>query len=61
MCQLGHSRAARAGIRRAIEIRKAMIAEPKVWSLWLATYFGYDWFISLHEKKRSLRGAVGGQ
>jgi hypothetical protein len=58
MCQLGHSRAARAGIRRSIEIRSAMLAEPKVWSLWLATYFGYDWFTLLHEKKRRLRRAA---
>jgi hypothetical protein len=58
MCQLGHSRAARAGIRRSIEIRSAMLAEPKVWSLWLATYLGYDWFASLHAKKQRLKGIV---
>lgn len=61
MCQLGHSRAARAGIRRSIEIRPAMIADPKIWSLWLATYFGYGWFASIHEKKRRLRGALDRQ
>jgi glycosyltransferase involved in cell wall biosynthesis len=52
MCRLGYRRAARAGIRRAVGIRPAMLADPKVWGLWLATWLGYGWFTALHTWKQ---------
>lgn len=52
MCRLGYTRAARAGIRRAVGIRPSMIADPKVWGLWAATWVGYGAFDAVHAWKR---------
>ena len=54
MCQLGFGRAARAGIRRAIAIRPAMIADPKVAALWMATWIGYKRFSQLQLMEAAL-------
>lgn len=58
MCRLGFGRAARAGIRRSIAIRPAMLLQGRVWGLWAATLFGYRWFSSAHELKQAVIGAV---
>lgn len=52
MCQLGFGRATRAGIRRAVAISPAMIVDPKVAALWMASWLGYDRFAQLHAWKQ---------
>jgi glycosyltransferase involved in cell wall biosynthesis len=44
MCQEGEPQAARAGLRRALRTAPALIAKPRTWALFAATYLGYDWF-----------------
>lgn len=44
LCRLGFMSAARANIKRAVGIRPAMVFSGRVWTLWVATYFGYGWF-----------------
>lgn len=51
MCRLGYPQAARAGIRRALNIRPGLIFDGKVWSLWVASYCGYEWFARAHAWK----------
>jgi glycosyltransferase involved in cell wall biosynthesis len=54
MCRLGYPGAARAGIRRSIAIRPAMMFEGRVWALWAASYLGYEWFSKAHGARRKL-------
>ena len=56
MCQRGFGSATRAGIRRAVSIRPAMLLESRVWALWIASWLGYEWFARLHRLKRGVSG-----
>jgi glycosyltransferase involved in cell wall biosynthesis len=58
MCELGDMPAARIGIRNAIRMWPAMLRQPKVWGLWIATYAGYGWFTGAHAVKESVGGRV---
>lgn len=51
MCQTGFPKPARAQLRRAASIRPTFVLEPKFWTLWLATYLGYEQFARLHRWK----------
>jgi hypothetical protein len=44
MCQEGEMRAARAGLRKALEIRPALLSRPRTWALLGATFLGYGSF-----------------
>ena len=50
MCREGHMPAARAGLARAVRIWPRMVLQRRVVALWLATWFGYDWFTGLRER-----------
>jgi glycosyltransferase involved in cell wall biosynthesis len=54
MCQQGFERAARAGIRRAVEIWPGMLLEGRIWGLLAATYLGYSWFCRMQRIRASL-------
>jgi glycosyltransferase involved in cell wall biosynthesis len=59
MCELGDVDAARVGLRNALRISPAMIAQPRVWGLWAATYTGYKWFARVHAGKRWVMEKLG--
>ncbi|HEY6327702.1 MAG TPA: glycosyltransferase [Blastocatellia bacterium] len=61
MCRLRFSKAARAGIRRAIQIWPPIIFESRVWGLWAATYLGYDFFTRAHRAKNAFGDKRGMQ
>jgi glycosyltransferase involved in cell wall biosynthesis len=52
MCQEGEMRAARAGLRKAVALRPALITSGRSWGLFAATYLGYDWFERVRERQR---------
>jgi glycosyltransferase involved in cell wall biosynthesis len=56
MCKVGDVAAARIGLRNAVRIWPGMLAEPRTWGLWIATYAGYGWFARLHTAKQLLSG-----
>jgi glycosyltransferase involved in cell wall biosynthesis len=57
MCQEGEMQAARAGLRRAVALRPALITKGRSWALLAATYLGYDWFERVRERKRRRQSA----
>lgn len=54
-CRQSKMQSARAGIRHAVRISPLMLLRPRVWALWLATFFGYEMFEELHRRSRSSR------
>jgi glycosyltransferase involved in cell wall biosynthesis len=56
LCQRGFGPATRAGVKRAVSIRPAMLMESRVWALWVASWIGYEWFARLHRLKRDVSG-----
>jgi hypothetical protein len=54
MCQQGAMPPARAGLRRAVKIWPGMLLQSRLWALWAATYFGYDWFRRMQQRRASL-------
>jgi glycosyltransferase involved in cell wall biosynthesis len=54
MCRQGFDSATRAGVKRAVSIRPAMLLERRVWALWAASYLGYDWFTRIYRMKREI-------
>jgi glycosyltransferase involved in cell wall biosynthesis len=58
MCARGEMAAAQAGIRNSIRIWPGMLAEPRTWALWAATYTGYRYFAVAHERKQQLAGVL---
>jgi hypothetical protein len=58
MCELGDMDAARLGLRNALRIWPGMIAQPRVWGLWAATYTGYTWFARVHAGKEWTTGKI---
>jgi glycosyltransferase involved in cell wall biosynthesis len=59
MCELGDMDAARVGLRNALRIWPGMIAQPRVWGLWAATYTGYTSFARVHAGKRWVMEKLG--
>jgi glycosyltransferase involved in cell wall biosynthesis len=59
MCRLGYPGATRAGIRKSIGIRPAMMFEGRVWALWAASYLGYEWFSKAQGARRKLGSEKG--
>ncbi|MBX7175066.1 MAG: hypothetical protein K1X72_29075, partial [Pyrinomonadaceae bacterium] len=55
LCEKGDMQATRAGVKRAVSINPAMLFQTRVPALWLASFFGYDWFKKLHGVKNSVR------
>lgn len=58
MCQRGVMPPARAGLLKAVRIWPGMVLQSRLWGLWAATYFGYDWFRRMHQRKASLSHGV---
>jgi len=54
LCRLGFMPAARANIKKSVGIHPAMVFSGRVWTLWLATYFGYGWFERVHAWRHRL-------
>lgn len=59
LCEAGDMRAARIGIRNSVKISPITLRKAEVWTLWLATYFGYPWFKRLHARKQRLAARLG--
>ena len=53
-CERGQMDAARAGLRNAVRTWPAMVFQPRVWALWVATHTGYDKFARTHGGKQWL-------
>jgi glycosyltransferase involved in cell wall biosynthesis len=60
MCREGFPRAARAQLRRAVQLRPSLLLDRRVPTLWLATYLGYHWFERAHQLRRRLSGTAAG-
>ena len=54
MCQRRMMPPARAGLRRAVRIWPGMLLQSRLWGLWAATYFGYDWFRRMQQRRASV-------
>lgn len=54
LCRLGFQSAARAQLRQTIRIHTGMLFSGRVWTLWVATYFGYGWFERAHAWKKQV-------
>jgi len=52
MCQEDEMKAARAGLRQAVITRPGSLANPRLWALFGATFFGYGFFEGLRRRKR---------
>jgi glycosyltransferase involved in cell wall biosynthesis len=59
LCRTGFSAPARAQLRNALAVQPSAMFEGKFWTLWIATYLGYDAFSRLHRWKRSVLGSQG--
>jgi glycosyltransferase involved in cell wall biosynthesis len=54
LCRLGFQSAARAQLRQTIRVHTGMLFSSRVWTLWVATYFGYGWFERAHGWKKQV-------
>jgi glycosyltransferase involved in cell wall biosynthesis len=52
MCKEGGMKASRAGLRQAVRTSPRLSANPRIWALFAATYFGYGSFDRLRNRKR---------
>jgi hypothetical protein len=57
LCRQGDMKSTRAGIKRAVSIDRSMLFETRVAALWLASFFGYDWFQKTQAMKKSVKGS----
>ena len=60
MCRDGFPQAARAQLRRAVQLRPSLLLDRRVPTLWAATYLGYHWFERAHRLRRRLAGSALG-
>ncbi|CAF4927138.1 unnamed protein product, partial [Rotaria sp. Silwood1] len=54
LCRQGDLQSTRIGIRKAVSINWSMIFESRVLALWIASFFGYDWFKKMKTTKKTV-------